>query len=160
MHRKTTNEKIILGLSNAHHDGSACIVKGGKILAAIECERLTKIKKSRLGDSNLKETIDYVLESVGMGSKDIDYIAVGSYPEELLGNKVKEGDLRICNNVFDLGKYSFIVSHHLSHNSAAYYTSPFDSLRDWHLLRALAIHRPELTLNYHHLIDQEPFDED
>ena len=127
MHRKTTNEKIILGLSNAHHDGSACIVKGGKILAAIECERLTKIKKSRLGDSNLKETIDYVLESVGMGSKDIDYIAVGSYPEELLGNKVKEGDLRICNNVFDLGKYSFIVSHHLSHNSAAYYTSPFDT---------------------------------
>ena len=40
------------------------------------------------------------------------------------------------------------------------YISPFDSLRDWHLLRALAIHRPELTLNYHHLIDQEPFDED
>ena len=40
------------------------------------------------------------------------------------------------------------------------YTSPFDSLSDWHLLRALAIHRPELTLNYHHLIDQEPFDED
>ncbi len=40
------------------------------------------------------------------------------------------------------------------------YTSPFDSLNDWHLLRALAIHRPELTLNYHHLIDQEPFDED
>ena len=40
------------------------------------------------------------------------------------------------------------------------YNSPFDSLSDWHLLRALAIHRPELTLNYHHLIDQEPFDED
>ncbi len=40
------------------------------------------------------------------------------------------------------------------------YSSPFESLNDWHLLRALAIHRPELTLNYHHLIDQEPFDED
>ena len=40
------------------------------------------------------------------------------------------------------------------------YISPFDSLSDWHLLRALAIHRPELTLDYHHLIDQEPFDED
>ncbi len=40
------------------------------------------------------------------------------------------------------------------------YPSPFDGLYDWHLLRALAIHRPELTLNYHHLIDQEPFDED
>ena len=31
---------------------------------------------------------------------------------------------------------------------------------DWHLLRALAIHRPELTAPYVHLIDQEPFDED
>ncbi len=40
------------------------------------------------------------------------------------------------------------------------YANPFESLNDWHLLRALAIHRPELTLDYHHLIDQEPFDED
>ena len=40
------------------------------------------------------------------------------------------------------------------------YSSPFEGLNDWHLLRALAIHRPELTLDYHHLIDQEPFDED
>ena len=40
------------------------------------------------------------------------------------------------------------------------YSSPFAGLNDWHLLRALAIHRPELTLDYHHLIDQEPFDED
>ena len=40
------------------------------------------------------------------------------------------------------------------------YPSPFDGLTDWHLLRALAIHRPDLTLNYHHLVDQEPFDED
>ena len=40
------------------------------------------------------------------------------------------------------------------------YPNPFEGLGDWHLLRALAIHRPELTLPYLHLIDQEPFDED
>ena len=40
------------------------------------------------------------------------------------------------------------------------YPTPFDGLSDWHLLRALAIHRPDLTLPYHHLVDQEPFDED
>ena len=39
------------------------------------------------------------------------------------------------------------------------YPTPFAGLNDWHLLRALAIHRPELILPYHHLIDQEPFDE-
>ena len=40
------------------------------------------------------------------------------------------------------------------------YPTPFDGLGDWHLLRALAIHRPELTAPYVHLVDQEPFDED
>lgn len=40
------------------------------------------------------------------------------------------------------------------------YPSPFASLEDWHLLRALAIHRPELAEPYVHLVDQEPFDED
>ncbi|MFM1900491.1 MAG: DUF2555 domain-containing protein [Synechococcaceae bacterium WB9_4xC_028] len=40
------------------------------------------------------------------------------------------------------------------------YATPFAGLADWHLLRALAIHRPELTFPYVHLIDQEPFDED
>ena len=39
------------------------------------------------------------------------------------------------------------------------YNTPFDGLNDWHLLRALAINRPELTTNYTHLLDQEPFDE-
>ena len=40
------------------------------------------------------------------------------------------------------------------------YPSPFAGLGDWHLLRALAIHRPELARPYVHLVDQEPFDED
>ncbi len=40
------------------------------------------------------------------------------------------------------------------------YPTPFAGLGDWHLIRALAIHRPELTRPYLHLIDQEPFDED
>ena len=39
------------------------------------------------------------------------------------------------------------------------YKTPFDGLKDWHLLRALAINRPELTTDYNHLLDQEPFDE-
>ena len=39
------------------------------------------------------------------------------------------------------------------------YMTPFDGLKDWHLLRALAINRPELTSDFIHLLDQEPFDE-
>jgi len=40
------------------------------------------------------------------------------------------------------------------------YPSPFAGLQDWHLLRAVAIHRPELARPYVHLVDQELFDED
>jgi len=39
------------------------------------------------------------------------------------------------------------------------YKTPFDGLNDWHLLRSLAINRVELTSDYIHLLDQEPFDE-
>jgi hypothetical protein len=40
------------------------------------------------------------------------------------------------------------------------YPTPFAGLADWHLLRALAIHRPDLIQPYVHLLDQEPFDEE
>jgi hypothetical protein len=40
------------------------------------------------------------------------------------------------------------------------YPTPFAGLNDWHLLRAVAIHRPELARPYVHLVDQEPFDEE
>jgi hypothetical protein len=40
------------------------------------------------------------------------------------------------------------------------YDSVFDSLADWHLMRAIAIQRPELARPWVHLVDQEPFDED
>ena len=40
------------------------------------------------------------------------------------------------------------------------YPTPFAALNDWHLLRAVAIHRPELARPYVHLVDQEPFDEE
>ena len=40
------------------------------------------------------------------------------------------------------------------------YPTPFAGLQDWHLMRALAIHRLELARPYVHLVDQEPFDEE
>ena len=39
------------------------------------------------------------------------------------------------------------------------YMKPFYGLKDLHLLRALAINRPELKSDYIHLLNQEPFDE-
>ncbi len=39
------------------------------------------------------------------------------------------------------------------------YETPFAALADWHLLRALAFQRPELTEDYLYLLDLEAFDE-
>ena len=39
------------------------------------------------------------------------------------------------------------------------YSAPFDFSKESHLLRSLAINRTQLTTNYIHLLDQEPFDE-
>ncbi len=39
------------------------------------------------------------------------------------------------------------------------YSSPFDGLQDWHLLRAIAFQRPDMVETYLHLLDMEAYDE-
>jgi hypothetical protein len=39
------------------------------------------------------------------------------------------------------------------------YRNPFDGLKDWHFLRAIAFARPELVEPYIHLLDLEAYDE-
>ncbi len=39
------------------------------------------------------------------------------------------------------------------------YSSPFEALNDWHLLRAIAFQRQELVEPYWHLLDIEAYDE-
>ncbi|MEO1399812.1 MAG: DUF2555 domain-containing protein [Cyanobacteria bacterium J06635_1] len=40
------------------------------------------------------------------------------------------------------------------------YSSAFEGLQDWHLLRSLAFQRPEMVESYVHLLDNEAFDEE
>jgi hypothetical protein len=39
------------------------------------------------------------------------------------------------------------------------YDTPFAGLQDWHLLRSIAFHRPELIEPYLYLLDIEAYDE-
>ncbi|GAB4341296.1 MULTISPECIES: protein IsiD [Leptodesmis] len=39
------------------------------------------------------------------------------------------------------------------------YTTAFEGLQDWHLLRAIAFQRPELVEPYLYLLDLEAYDE-
>lgn len=39
------------------------------------------------------------------------------------------------------------------------YSNPFEALKDWHLLRAIAFHNAELVEPYLYLLDIEAYDE-
>jgi hypothetical protein len=39
------------------------------------------------------------------------------------------------------------------------YSNPFEALRDWHMLRAIAFQRQELAESYLYLLDLEAYDE-
>ena len=54
---------IILGISAFYHDSSACILQNGKIVAAAQEERFTRIKH----DSSFpKHSIRFVLDFLGL----------------------------------------------------------------------------------------------
>lgn len=48
------------------------------------------------------------------------------------------------------------IARRLEHDD---YASAFEGLQDWHLLRAIAFHRPELVEPYLFLLDMEAYDE-
>lgn len=132
---------IILGL-HFGHDGSACVVKNGKLVSAISTERITRVKKES-GLTN--EVIDYVLDAAGITIDDVDHIALAEYLKDfsngtvdLINNDGTRVESTIATLYFNETS-SFqsnirgrtipttVISHHLAHCASAYYTSNFDS---------------------------------
>src|SRR5512143_172454 len=69
---------IILGLNAYHGDSSACIVVDGKLLAAVEEERFTRVKHWA-GLPTL--SVQYCLKEAGVSLQDVDHIAVNRNPK-------------------------------------------------------------------------------
>lgn len=65
---------IILGINDTH-DSSACLIKDGKLLIAIEEERFRRVKKI---SSFPEKAIQHIFKFTGYGSKDIDKVAVAT----------------------------------------------------------------------------------
>lgn len=68
---------IILGINAYHGDSSAAIIKDGQLLAAIEEERIRRIKHWA-GFSS--EAIKWCLSYTGTDIRDVDYIAISRDP--------------------------------------------------------------------------------
>jgi carbamoyltransferase len=123
------------------HDGAAVLVEDGEVVAAIEEERLNRIKHS---NKFPVEAMRFCLERRGIGIADVDRIAfyaTEEYCNALLGRLTlgrpeiaRLGDARrlIANLIerqfgagFDPRRLTF-TPHHLAHAASAYAMSGFD----------------------------------
>jgi carbamoyltransferase len=145
----------ILGISAYYHDAAACLVIDGKIIAAVQEERFTRIKH----DSSFpNHAISYCLKEAGISAKDLDHIVFYDKPflkfERLLetylafaprGFKSFATSLPvwlkdklfqksvITKAMTDLwgkdihwGERLLFSEHHLSHAASAFFPSPFE----------------------------------
>ena len=102
----------VLGTHDSH-DGSACLLKDGKICAAIEKERITGRKHDGFNDT---DAILYCLEKENISFSDLDLIVQnsqgGSFPEQRLITE-------------DCPVPVVTISHHLAHAYSAIGTCHF-----------------------------------
>src|SRR5437016_5679589 len=76
---------VILGLNAYHGDASAAIVVDGKLLAAVEEERFTRLKHNA---GFPYQAVRYCLEHAGLRPRDITHIAVSRNPRAHLHSKL------------------------------------------------------------------------
>lgn len=130
-----------LGISGSGHDSAAVLIHDGFVEAAIEQERLDRIKHSNKAPI---EAIRFCLQKANIGLKDIDYIAV-SYKEDTINSILKDKFLKqnrqkeykdvryyiqrfifeACGEFFDQNKIIF-VPHNEAHAESAYLQSGFE----------------------------------
>ncbi len=65
----------ILGIS-ASHNGSACLLKGDKIVVAIQEERLSRFKRHRIYGAGPSQAVTYCLNYAGIEPKDLSLVVL------------------------------------------------------------------------------------
>ncbi|MFA0960227.1 carbamoyltransferase [Roseivirga sp. BDSF3-8] len=104
------------------HQGSACLLKDGKILVAIEKERITRRKKD---GGNDQTAIQYCLDAAGITIDDVDLIVQNdNYSDFKFGNDYFEGPRPLFANVPDSKIKT--ISHHLAHAYSTIGTCPYE----------------------------------
>jgi carbamoyltransferase len=145
---------LILGLSAWYHDSAAAIVRDGKIVAAAQEERFSRIKHDAGFPTG---AVRYCLQAAGVNLKDVDAVAFYEKPyrkfSRLLGTylgfaprgretfgpamdawlgKGKINQDRMIREALSkqgLGGWTGQIlysEHHLSHAASAFYPSPYD----------------------------------
>ncbi|MBI1857514.1 MAG: carbamoyltransferase [Candidatus Melainabacteria bacterium] len=141
---------IILGLNAYHGDSSACIVVDGKVICAIEEERIRRIKHWA---GLPTESIKWCLTYAGISLKDVDFIAIARDPSshlyqklitglsrssmhkfvaDRLANVLKMQDIKLAiSQALNMDKNELKtklvkVEHHKAHIASTFLVSPFE----------------------------------
>ncbi len=139
---------IILGINAYHANASAAIVVDGRLVAAVEEERLNRVKYAA---GLPARAIQFCLDAAGAKLADVDHIAVPRDPWARLGTKLRyairmprfaldrarvmkrfAGIREDIAQAFDIApeniRSSFHrVEHHTAHMASAYFVSPYDN---------------------------------
>ena len=146
--------KSILGISAFYHDSAATILVDGKIIAAAQEERFTRIKHDSSYPFN---SIEFVLKYSNLRLNDVDQIIFFEKPflkferlletyvafapkgfksfckampiwlrEKLFQKKMLFNHLKEHDKNFNDENKIFFSDHHLSHASSAFFPSPFE----------------------------------
>ncbi len=146
--------KSILGISAFYHDSAATLIIDGKIIAAAQEERFTRIKH----DSNYPfNAIEFVLKYANLKLQNINHIVFYEKPflkferlletyvafaprgfqsfckampiwlkEKLFQKKLIFNKLKSHDEKFDNEDKIYFSDHHLSHAASAFFPSPFE----------------------------------
>src|SRR6266481_9386015 len=138
---------IILGINAYHANASAAIVADGSLLAAVEEERLNRVKYAA-GLPAL--SIQYCLDQAGVKLTEVDHIAIPRDPRARLATKLRfamrmprfaferarvmarfAGIREDLASAFEIAPESIRaqfhrIEHHTAHLASAYFVSPYD----------------------------------
>ena len=127
-----TEEKRILGLNGLNHDATATLIHGSEIRFAGHTERYSEIKfdeninkellrdVQRYGDKQFGDW-DTVVWFEQPWLKKSRQLYAGQYSEVFTRKNLPSHYLK----QFGIDKIDYYIPHHLSHASAAYFTSPY-----------------------------------
>ena len=146
--------KSILGISAFYHDSAATLLIDGKIVAAAQEERFSRIKHDQSYPFN---AIQFVLDYANLNLNDVDQIIFFEKPflkferlletyvafapkgfksfcmampiwlkDKLFQKKMLFNELKKHDNNFKDEQKIFFSDHHLSHAASAFFPSPFE----------------------------------
>ena len=138
---------MILGINAYHANASAAIVVDGRLVAAVEEERLNRIKYAA---GFPRQAVQFCLDQVSAKLRDVDHIAVPRDPWARIGTKLRYAlrmprfaleRIRVMRQfagiredlaaAFQLAPSEIRaqlhrIEHHTAHMASAFFVSPFD----------------------------------